>query len=124
MQLTPYLSFNGQCEEAFRFYERAIGARITFLLPHSDGQAGILHATLHVGDQTVNGADTSPQHYEKPKGFSLALATKDPAEAERLFNALAEGGEVQMPLQQTFWSPRFGMLVDRFGISWMINCEG
>jgi PhnB protein len=71
----------------------------------------------------VNGADAPPRQYEIPKGFALAIATKDPAEAERLFNALAENGTVQLPLQQTFWSPRFGMLVDRYSIPWMINCE-
>jgi PhnB protein len=123
VQLTPYLSFSGRCEEAFRFYEHVLGAKITFMLPHSDGQAGILHATLLVGEQTVNGADMPPAQYEAPKGFFLALATRDPAEADQLFNALAVNGTIQMPLQQTFWSPRFGMLIDQFGIPWMINCE-
>jgi PhnB protein len=83
----------------------------------------ILHASLKVGDEVLMGADAPPDHYQKPQGFSVTLGMKDPAEAERIFHALAENGTVQMPLQETFWAARFGMLVDRFGIPWMINCE-
>jgi PhnB protein len=82
----------------------------------------ILHATLNVGSQVLQGADTPPNHYQKPQGISVSLDIKDTAEAERIFHDLAENGTVQMPIQETFWALRFGMLVDRFGIPWMINC--
>ena len=82
----------------------------------------ILHATLTVGDQTVTAADAPPEQYQKPQGFSVMLGIKDPAEAERIFHTLEKNGNVQMPLQETFWAIRFGMLVDQFGIPWMINC--
>jgi PhnB protein len=78
---------------------------------------------MKVGDTVLMGSDGTPDRYEEPKGFSLSISTKDPAEAERMFNELAAGGKVQMPLQQTFWAAKFGVLVDRFGIPWMINCE-
>ena len=84
----------------------------------------ILHASLTVGDASPDGFRRPARHtIEQPKGFSVSLQLKDPAEAERIFNALAEGGTVKMPFQETFWAARFGMLVDRFGIPWMINCE-
>ena len=83
----------------------------------------ILHARLTVGDQVMMGSDAPPGRYEEPKGFSVSVQIKDPAEAERIFQALAENGKVQMPIQQTFWAARFGMLMDQFGIPWMINCE-
>src|SRR5271168_3455795 len=101
MQLTPYLSFDGQCEAAFRFYERCLGAKIAFLLPYADTPARILHATLTLGEQKLQGADAPPGQYEAPQGFSISLSTDDVAEATRLFNALAEGGTVRMPLQRT-----------------------
>jgi PhnB protein len=132
MQMNPYLTFNGQCEAAFKFYEKCLGARITFMMPHegtpvanqvpSDWRNKILHASLQVGDRQLQGADCPPDHYQKPAGFSVKLDPKDAAEAERVFSALAENGTVQMPLQETFWAVRFGMLVDQFGIPWMINC--
>ena len=78
---------------------------------------------LTVGDQVMMGSDAPPGRYEEPKGFSVSVQIKDPAEAERIFQALAENGKVQMPIQQTFWAARFGMLMDQFGIPWMINCE-
>jgi PhnB protein len=83
----------------------------------------IIHAALIIGETTLTGADAPPPHYEEPRGFSIAIPTKDPAEAERIFRSLSEGGKVTMPLEKTFWSPAFGMLVDRFGIPWMVNCE-
>ncbi len=132
MQLNPYLTFNGQCEAAFKFYEKCLGAKITFMMPHedtpvandvpSDWRKKILHASLQVGDRLLQGADCPPDHYQKPAGFSVKLDPNDAAEAERVFSALAENGTVQMPLQETFWAVRFGMLVDQFGIPWMINC--
>jgi PhnB protein len=133
MQLNPYLFFNGQCEAAFRFYERSLGAKIVAMMPHAgtpaEGQVPpewrdkIIHARLVLGDQVLMGSDAPPEHFEKPQGFSVTLGIDDPADAERIFNALAENGTIRMPIQQTFWALRFGMLVDRFGIPWMINCE-
>jgi PhnB protein len=87
-----------------------------------DWHGKILHATLDLGDDVLSGADAPPEHYQKPQGFSVALNVADAAEAERIFKALAEKGAVQMPLQETFWALRFGMLVDQFGTPWMINC--
>jgi PhnB protein len=133
MQLSPYLRFNGQCEAAFKFYERSLGGKIEAMMTHegtpaagqvpADWRKKILHVRLVVGDQTLMGSDCPPDRYEKPQGFSVSLDVKTPAEAERLFLALAEGGTVQMQLQQTFWAARFGMVVDRFGTPWMINCS-
>ncbi len=114
MQLNPYLLFNGQCEEAFKFYAQVLGGKIEGMLTHagtpaeqqapSEWRDKILHATLTVGDQVLMASDSPPGHYEQPKGFSVSIQLKDQAEAERIFNALAENGTVQMPLQQTFWA--------------------
>ncbi len=82
-----------------------------------------MHATIALGGQTLMGCDAPPDHYDQPKGFSVALHTSNPAEAERAFNELSQGGTVKMPMQETFWAKRFGMLVDQFGIPWMVNCE-
>ncbi len=133
MQLNPHLNFNGDCEAAFKFYENCLGAKITFMMPYEGSPVAgevsaawrnmILHATLKVGDDVVTGADAPPGHYEKPQGFSVTLGLKDPAEAERIYRTLSGGGSVTMPMQETFWAARFGMLVDQFGIPWMINCQ-
>jgi PhnB protein len=133
MQLNPYLFFNGQCEEAFKFYADCLGGQIEAMMSHAGTPAEehvpaewrdkIMHARLTVGDQVLMASDAPPEHYQKPQGFSVSIGIKDPAEAERIFNALAENGTVQMPLQQTFWARSFGMCVDRFGIAWMVNCE-
>jgi PhnB protein len=133
MQMNPYLTFNGRCEAAFRFYERCLGGKIEAMLTHAGTPAEqhvppewrdkILHARLTVGGEVLMGSDAPPDRYEQPKGFSVTLQIKDPAEAERIFGALMQNGTVQMPLQQTFWAARFGMLVDQFGIPWMVNCE-
>jgi PhnB protein len=130
VQLNPYLTFNGQCEEAFRFYEKFLGAKIPFSMTYRDSpeptppswRNKIIHSTLVVGDQVLQGVDVLPGQYQKLQGFSLSLNVNDPAEAERIFGALAESGAVQMPLQQTFWALRFGILIDQFGTPWMINC--
>ena len=133
MQVNAYLLFDGRCEEAFRFYEKCFNGKIVAMLTHKGTPAEehvparwvdkILHARLDIGDQVLMASDTPPDRYEKPAGFSVSLQVKTPAEAERLFKALAEKGEIRMPLEKTFWSPSFGMLVDRFGIPWMINCD-
>jgi PhnB protein len=141
MHLNPYLLFNGQCEAAFRFYEKCLGGKIEMLMTHrqspmadqvsSDWLDKIIHVRLNVGNTLLlnvgntllMGSDAPPERYEGSKGFSVSLIVDSPAEAESTFHALAENGTVQMPLQQTFWAERFGMLIDQFGISWMINCE-
>jgi len=133
MQLNPYLTFKGQCEAAFKFYEKCLGGKIVAMVTHagtpaeehvpSEWRNKILHARLIVGDEVLMGSDAPPDRYEEPKGFSVSIQIKHPADAERIFLALAENGTVRMPLQQTFWAIRFGMLVDRFGIPWMVNCE-
>jgi PhnB protein len=133
MRLTPHLAFGGQCEAAFKFYERCFGGRIVTMLTYGKSPMAeqvppgwrekILHATLAVGDNVLMGGDLVPEQYERPKGFAVLLGIDDPADAERIFHALAENGTVQMPLQHTFWAVRFGVLVDQFGIPWTINCE-
>ena len=133
MQLNPYLTFNGQCETAFRFYEQCLGGKIEAMVRHTGTPAEqhvppewrekIMHARLAVNGELLMGSDAPPDHYKEPKGFSVSLQFKDIKEAERVFHALVENGKVGMPLQQTFWAARFGTLVDRFGIPWMINGE-
>ena len=132
MQLNPHLNFDGRCEAAFRFYEKSLGGKIQFLKTYADSPMGenmppewrskIIHATIAIGGVMVMGADAPPDHFRKPQGFTVSLSVKDPAEADRLFQALAEGGQVTMPMQNTFWAQRFGMLTDQFGIPWMVNC--
>lgn len=134
MRLNTYLVFNGQCEEAFKFYEQVLGGKITGMFTHAGTPAAtqvppewlnkIMHVNLKVGDSSLMGSDSPPDRYKQPKGFSVNIAVQDPAEAERIFHALAEGGTIGMPIQQTFWAERWGMVIDRFGIPWMVNCEG
>jgi PhnB protein len=133
MKLNPHVSFGGQCQEAFQLYERCLGGKILTLLTYGDSpmaeqvppewRGKILHATLTLDDSIVlYGADVLPEQYQPPKGFHLTVGIQDPGEAERIFQALSENGTVQMPLQKTFWAALFGVLVDRFGVSWEINC--
>ncbi|HLK34207.1 MAG TPA: VOC family protein [Terriglobales bacterium] len=132
MQLVPYLLFNGQCEEAFKFYEKVLGGKIEAMMPHEGTPAAehvpanwrkkIIHARMVVDDQVLMASDAPPDRYQHPQGFSVHIGVKDAAEAERVFKALAENGKVSMPLDKTFWATRFGMVVDRFGIPWMVNC--
>jgi len=134
MRLNPYLLFNGQCEAAFKFYAECLGGTIDAMMTHAGTPAEqhvppewrdkILHARMSIGDQVLMASDAPPGRYQKPQGFSVSLQIKDPKEAERIFRALEKDGTVQMPFQQTFWAVRFGMLTDRFGTPWMINCEG
>lgn len=131
--MNPYLLFNGDCESAMKFYEKSIGGKVEAMFTHegtpmekmvpADWRKKVMHARLKVGDKVLMASDCSPDRYVKPQGFSVNLDFKSPAEAEKVFNALAENGSVQMPLQQTFWAARFGMVTDRFGTPWMINCE-
>ena len=132
--MTPYLSFNGQCEAAFEFYERCFGAQRGPIFRYAgspmadqippDWQNKVMHGSLTVGEQVVMGGDVTPDRYEAPRGFSLSVQIASTTEAERLFQDLSGEGRVVMPLEKTFWAARFGMVVDRFGIPWQINCEG
>jgi PhnB protein len=133
MQLNPYLMFNGQCEAAFRFYEKALGGKIEAMMRFEGSPMAeqtpperrnkIMHARMTVGDKMLMGTDAPPDRYEPMKGFSVTISVDDPDQAERIFRALSENGTVQMPIQKTFWAARFGMLVDQFGTPWMVNCE-
>ncbi|MEO8480998.1 MAG: VOC family protein [Acidobacteriota bacterium] len=133
MQLTAYLNFPGQCREAFTTYERILGGKITFIQTHgespmkdsvpADWQDKVMHATLQVDGSTLMGSDAPPEHYQKPQGFYVSIGMKSHDEGARIFRELSEGGRVNLPFDKTFWSPGFGMLVDRFGIFWMVNCD-
>ena len=132
MQTQIHLNFNGDCEEALKFYEKALGAKRSF--SHTWGQspmakdapAGwadkIMHATIKIGDAEVMAADSPPSHYKPMSGFSMSLNAATPKEADKIFTALSEGAKVTMPLQETFWAHSFGMLTDKFGTPWMVNC--
>lgn len=132
MQVQPYLFFEGRCEEAAEFYRRALGAEVIMLMRFKDNpeptkecmppDAGekVMHMSLRIGDTTVLASDGRCSGQPSFQGFSLSLSPRDDAEAERLFAALADGGQVHMPLGKTFFSSRFGMVADRFGVSWMI----
>jgi PhnB protein len=134
MQVQPYLFFNGRCEEAVEFYRKALGATVEMLMRYKESPdppppgmvpAGsenkVMHASLRIGDTVVMASDGCCSGQPSFQGFSLSISIADPAQAERLFTALADGGQVQMPLTKTFWSPYFGMVADRFGVAWMIN---
>ncbi|HEY1142294.1 MAG TPA: VOC family protein [Lysobacter sp.] len=132
MQLNAYLVFNGNCEEAFTFYAQCLRAEIAMLQRFGDTPGcedlpasvrdKVMHVRLQAGDQVLMASDNHPDHpYEGIKGCSIALAVDREAEAERIFGELALGGTVTMPMQETFWAKRFGMLTDRFGVPWMIN---
>ena len=128
--MNPYLSFDGRCREAFEFYARALGGTITFIQTIGESPMAasmpaethnrVMHVTMQAGDQVLQGAD-SPGAFTQPARFSIAVHVDDPAEGERVFNALATNGQVQMPFQETFWAKGFGMLIDQFGTPWMVN---
>lgn len=129
MQIQPYLFFDGRCDEAISFYQAALGAEVTMLMRFKDGpdpsmvqgaEDKVMHSSLRIGDTTVLASDGRCLGQPNFQGFALSLTAPDVAEAERLFAALGDGGEVRMPLAQTFFSPRFGMVADRFGVTWMV----
>ncbi len=134
MQMNPYLSFKGDCEAAFNFYEQCLGAQARALFRYAgthmadqvpaDWSDKVMHGSLTIGGQVLMGGDVAPDQYEEPKGFSLSLQMNNTAEAERIFHELAQDGRVVVPIEKTFWAARFGMVVDRFGIPWLINCDG
>ncbi|MDB6028937.1 MAG: 3-demethylubiquinone-9 3-methyltransferase [Verrucomicrobiales bacterium] len=129
----PYLFFNGKCEEAVEFYRKALGAEVEMMMRFKDSPeptppgmlpAGfenkIMHCSLRIGQTTVMASDGCSAGEVKFEGFSLSISVPNEADADRVFAALADGGRVEMPLTKTFWSPRFGMVQDRFGIGWMV----
>jgi PhnB protein len=134
MRIEPRISllFNGECAAAFALYAQCLGGTLTFRLTWGDSPMAdqappewrdkLLHATLNLGGTTISGGDVLPGQYECPQGFQLQLNLEDAAAAERIFTQLADGGQVTVPLQQTFWAQRFGSVVDRFGIPWAVNC--
>jgi PhnB protein len=137
MNVQPYLIFNGRCEEALSFYRKAIGAEVEMQMCYKESPEPcdssmvprnwddkIMHAAVRIGDATIFAADGNSATPPTFEGITLTLTVKNEAEADRAFNALVDGGKVTMPLMQTFYSPRFGMLVDRFGVSWMIYVPG
>ena len=133
--LVTYLSFDGQCEAAFKHYEKVLGGKILVMARYANAPADagvprtpetdsrIMHARLQVGDRFLMGGDAPPQFASKPQGFCVSIQIDDPTEADRVFRDLGKGGVVQMPIGETFWARRFGMLVDKFGTPWMVNCE-
>jgi len=132
VKIHPYLSFDGQCHAALQFYERCLGGKIVYMMTYAQSPMAtqvppewgerIYHATFSFGDQTLGAADAPPGAYRSPQGISLTLDIDAPAEADRLFELLSEKGIVQMPVQETHWACRFGVLTDQFGTPWMINC--
>jgi len=136
MQIQPYLFFNGRCEEALDFYRRALGAEVQMLMRYRESpdppppgmvppgaENNVMHASLPIGESVVMASDDCRADAPPPAGFSLSISAADADEARRCFDALADGGSVQMPLGRTFWSPCFGMLTDRFGVGWMVTVE-
>jgi PhnB protein len=134
MDVCPYLDFNGDCEAAFTFYEQALGGTLGPIFRYAgtplahqvpaDWQDKVMHASITVGNQVLMGADVAPERYEAPKGFSLSLQLNDTTQAEHMFRELSDKGRIVAPLEPTFWAARFGVVVDRFGIVWTINCDG
>ncbi len=131
MKINAYLGFDGNCAEAFKHYEHALGGKIAFMMTFADAPASagaqpsdrIMHARLEVGDQALMGSDHPAASLGLAKNFAVSVTVPELAEAEKIYAALSEGGSIELPLQPTFWSKGFAMFRDRFGIPWMINCE-
>lgn len=132
MHVNPYLHFNGDCQEAFQFYARALGGTIEMMKDHSGipdsvpmpaaWRDKILHARLRAGGCLLMGSDAPPDRYRRPQGFAITLNVDTPEDAERYYAALSPGGTVEMAMQETFFARRFAMFTDRFGVPWMISC--
>ena len=132
MHLTTYLSFNGKCEEAFEFYAGVLRGTILGKFKYGDSPEAdqtppdfkdkIMHISMKAGESVLMGSDSLPQFRSTPQGFSVSINLEDTAEAERIYAELAPGAAVKMPIQETFWAHRFAVLIDRFGVPWMINC--
>jgi PhnB protein len=133
MQISPHLWFDGQCRDAFLGYQKILGGELTTMMTYGESPVAgstdpqwhgrIVHATLKLDSAELAGADVMPHDYRRPQGFFVALTLEGAERARGIFAALAEGGEIRMPFQVTFWSPGFGVLVDRFGIPWEINAS-
>lgn len=133
MDVKPYLMFNGRCEEALGFYQSAVGATDVHVIRFSEAPPGgpgprppadkIMHANFRIGDTTILASDGECGGTTRFDGFSLSINAASDADAKKLFDALAKGGQVRMPLAKTFWTSSFGMLVDRFGVGWMVSVE-
>ncbi len=133
MHLTLHLTFAGQCETAFNFYEASLGGQILTLVTYGDSPMAnlvslewrqkLIHATMRVGDSVFVGADVVAEHYQPPQGFFVLLTIEEVEKAERAFRALADNGTVLMAPKETFWSPYYGVLIDRFGIPWEISSD-
>ena len=134
VELSTYINFKGDCEAAFQFYERCLGATPGPMFRYAgtpladqappDWGDKIMHASVTIGSHVLMGADIAPDRYEAPNGFSLSLQLSDVGEAERIYRELSANGRILTPLEKTFWAERFGVVVDRFGITWLINCDG
>jgi PhnB protein len=131
--INPYLNFNGTCAEAFRFYADTLGGRDLQIMKFGDSPMAaqvaenekdmVVHARFSVGDTMIMGSDAFGGRYNKPQGYAINIGVDTPEDAERIFAALSQGGTVGMPMAETFWAKRFGMVTDRFGTHWMVNCE-
>jgi PhnB protein len=133
MQVQPYIFFDGRCDEALKFYEKALGAKVDMLMRFKDApdqsmvspgsKDKVMHAAVHIGDTQVLMSDGRCLGKPSFQGFALTISATDDAEGDRRFNALAEGGQVQMPMAETFFASRFGMVADKFGVGWMVLVE-
>ena len=131
MEIAPYLIFNGNCAEAFKFYEKTLGGKIDGMQTYGESPAKehvpaavhnhVIHVRMTVGNEVLMGSDAPSDKFDPPQGISVSITVATAAEAERIFTALADRGKVTMPFEKTFWSPGFGMTVDRFGTPWMVN---
>jgi len=132
VRISPHLCFDGQCEAAFRAYHQILGGAIVTMLKYGDSPMAtqveprwhdrIVHATLQFGELELIGVDVFPDDYQRPQGFFVTLTISELAKAKQIFISLSEGGEIRLPFQTTFWSAGFGVLIDRFGVPWEINC--
>ncbi len=134
MKINPYLFFDGNCKKAFAFYEQAIDARIEDMMSWRDGPMAddmpaemldrVMHASLLLGEERIMASDeTPPENFKPMNGIRVVINANSAEDAERFFANLSEGGEINMPMEETFWAKRFGMLTDRFGVPWMVNCD-
>ena len=131
MQVNPYIFFNGNCAEALGYYQKVLGAQIGARMSFGDGPPDmpipaewkdkIMHSHITIDCEVLMASDGMPGDFKQPQGFRIALQVEDPADARRRFDALADGGSVQMPFGETFFSNGFGMCIDKFGIPWMVN---
>ena len=132
MQINPYLFYDSNCEAAFNYYAKVLGGKIELMLRNDEApepmpglpgrEKKIMHARMSIDGEVLMASDAPPDHFNKPQGFAVSLTVDDPAEGERKFKALSEGGTVNMPFGKTFFSKGFGMCIDQFGIPWMVNC--